>query len=94
MELDLKNFERDRTDENLEWWMFEFDHRDFFIALNKESLLKILKWEELKSELFDMRMKQATAALEKSHKINEDRKTIARLKTVLAEKMVEEGGNK
>ena len=50
------------------------------------------KIEELKSELFDMRMKQATAALEKSHKINEDRKTIARLKTVLAEKMVEEGG--
>ena len=52
MELDLKNFERDRTDENLEWWMFEFDHSDFFIALNKESLLKILNWEELKSELY------------------------------------------
>ena len=56
---------------------------------NEEIIKKI---EELKSELFDMRMKQATAALEKSHKINEDRKTIARLKTVLAEKMVEEGG--
>ena len=52
------------------------------------------KIEELKSELFDMRMKQATAALEKSHKINEDRKTIARLKTVLAERKKEEGGNK
>ena len=38
------------------------------------------KIDELKSELFDMRMKQATAALEKSHKINEDRKLIARLK--------------
>jgi large subunit ribosomal protein L29 len=50
------------------------------------------KIEELKSELFDMRMKQATAALEKPHKINEDRKTIARLKTVLAERE-NEGGN-
>jgi large subunit ribosomal protein L29 len=52
------------------------------------------KIDELKSELFDMRMKQATAALEKSHKINEDRKTIARLKTVLVERENEEGGNK
>lgn len=53
------------------------------------------KIEELKSELFDMRMKQATAALEKSHKINEDRKLIARLKTVLSERCIEEeGGNK
>ena len=51
------------------------------------------KIDELKSELFDMRMKQATAALEKSHKINEDRKTIARLKTVLAERE-NEGGEK
>ena len=49
------------------------------------------KIEELKSELFDMRMKQATAALEKSHKINEDRKTIARLKTVLSERQNEGG---
>jgi len=49
------------------------------------------KIEELKSELFDMRMKQATAALEKSHKINEDRKTIARLKTVLSERSNEGG---
>ena len=49
------------------------------------------KIEELKSELFDMRMKQATAALEKSHKINEDRKTIARLKTVLSERNNEGG---
>ncbi len=52
------------------------------------------KIDELKSELFDMRMKQATAALEKSHKINEDRKLIARLKTVLNERKNEEGGNK
>ena len=41
---------------------------------------------ELKAELFELRMKQATGNLEKSHKINELRKTIARLKTVLNEK--------
>ena len=58
--------------------------------MSNEEIIK--KIEELKSELFDMRMKQATAALEKSHKINEDRKTIARLKTVLAERE-NEGGN-
>ncbi len=60
--------------------------------MSTEDIVK--KIEELKSELFDMRMKQATAALEKSHKINEDRKTIARLKTVLSERKNEEGGNK
>ena len=57
--------------------------------MSNEEIVK--KIEELKSELFDMRMKQATAALEKSHKINEDRKTIARLKTVLAERENEGG---
>ena len=40
---------------------------------------------ELKAELFDLRMRQATGNLEKPHKINELRKTIARLKTVLNE---------
>ena len=57
--------------------------------MSNEEIIK--KIEELKSELFDMRMKQATAALEKSHKINEDRKTIARLKTVLSERSNEGG---
>jgi len=41
---------------------------------------------ELKTELFDLRMKQATGNLDKPHKINELRKTVARLKTVLNEK--------
>ena len=41
---------------------------------------------ELKAELFDLRMKQATGNLDKSHKINDLRKTIARIKTVLNEK--------
>ena len=48
------------------------------------------KIEELKDELFDLRMKQATASIEKPHRINAARKDIARLKTVLSER---EGGN-
>jgi len=40
---------------------------------------------ELKQELFELRMKQATGNLDKPHKINELRKTVARLKTVLNE---------
>ena len=47
------------------------------------------KITEIKDELFDLRMKQSTQVIEKPHKINEDRKTIARLKTVLQER---EGG--
>ena len=42
---------------------------------------------ELKKELFDLRMKQATGNLDKPHKINELRKTVAKLKTVLTEKI-------
>ena len=44
------------------------------------------KIKELKTELLDLRMKQATGNLEKSHQIDEKRKTVARLKTVLNEK--------
>jgi len=47
--------------------------------INKEIL-------KIKTELFELRMKQATGNLDKPHKINELRKTIARLKTVLTEK--------
>ncbi len=50
------------------------------------------KIEELKNELFDMRMKQATASLEKPHRIRAARKDIARMKTILAERK-NEGGN-
>ncbi len=46
---------------------------------------------ELKNELFDLRMQQSTGTLRETHKINELRKTIARLKTVKREK--ENGGN-
>jgi len=44
------------------------------------------KIKDLKTELFELRMKQSTGNLDKPHKINEMRKTIARLKTVLTEK--------
>ena len=40
---------------------------------------------ELKAELFDLRMRQATGNLDKPHKLNVLRKDIARLKTVLNE---------
>ena len=44
------------------------------------------KIAEIKNELFELRMKQATGTLEKPHKINALRKDVARLKTVLSEK--------
>ena len=43
------------------------------------------KIAEIKNELFELRMKQATGSLEKPHKINSLRKDVARLKTVLSE---------
>ena len=45
------------------------------------------KIAENKTELFDLRMKQATGTLDKPHKINALRKDVARLKTVLTEKL-------
>lgn len=45
------------------------------------------KIAEIKTELFELRMKQATGTLEKPHMINALRKDVARLKTVLTEKM-------
>lgn len=42
--------------------------------------------KKLQDELFDLRMKQATAAVEKPHRINAARKDIARMKTVLNER--------
>ena len=45
------------------------------------------KIQEIKTELFELRMKQATGTLEKPHMINALRKDVARLKTVLTEKL-------
>lgn len=45
------------------------------------------KIAENKQELFELRMKQATGTLDKPHRINALRKDVARLKTVLTEKI-------
>ena len=45
------------------------------------------KIAENKTELFELRMKQATGTLDKPHRINALRKDVARLKTVLTEKL-------
>ena len=47
------------------------------------------KIAEIKNELFELRMKQATGSLEKTDRINELRKDVARLKTILASREIE-----
>ena len=48
------------------------------------------KIAESKEELFNLRMKQATGSLENPSRIRELRKTVARLKTILREREIEE----
>ena len=48
------------------------------------------KIAESKEELFNLRMKQATGSLENPSRIRELRKTVARLKTILRERELEE----
>ncbi len=50
---------------------------------NEEILSKI---EEYKEELFNLRFSQATGSLEKPSRINELRKLVARMKTILRER--------
>ena len=47
------------------------------------------KIAELKEELFNLRMKQATGNLENPARIRELRKNVARLKTILREREIE-----
>jgi len=49
---------------------------------------------ENKKELLDLRFKQATGSLEKPAKINELRKDVARMNTILRERELEVGGTK
>jgi large subunit ribosomal protein L29 len=49
------------------------------------------KIAESKEELFNLRMKQATGSLENPSRIRELRKTVARLKTILREREIQEG---
>ena len=50
---------------------------------NEEILSKI---EQSKEELFNLRFQQATGSLEKPSRINELRKLVARMKTILRER--------
>ena len=56
---------------------------------DKELQNKII---ESKRELFDLRLKQSTGSLEKPSKIKELRKDVARMKTILKERILS-GGN-
>lgn len=46
-----------------------------------------IKEESLKKELFNLRTEAEAGRVEKPHKINEVRKTIARCETIIREKM-------
>ena len=52
--------------------------------LTNEEITK--KIDECKEELFNLRFSQATGNLEKPSRINELRKTVARMKTILRER--------
>ena len=58
--------------------------------LTSEDLTK--KINEYKKELLDLRFKQSTGSLEKPSKIHELRKDVARMKTILRERELSEGG--
>ena len=49
----------------------------------------VSKIEETKAELFNLRFQQATGSLEKPHRINELRKQVARMNTILRERELE-----
>ena len=57
---------------------------------NKELEGKII---EAKKELFGLRMKQSTGTLEKPSKIKELRKDVARMKTIMRERELEEANH-
>ena len=52
----------------------------------------VAKVKETKEELFNLRFQQATGNLDKPSKIKDLRHTVARLKTVLRERELEEAG--
>ncbi len=55
--------------------------------LTNEEITK--KIEEYREELFNLRFSQATGNLEKPSRINELRKLVARMKTILRERELE-----
>ena len=54
---------------------------------NEQILAKI---EEYKEELFNLRLSQATGNLEKPSRIRELRKSVARMKTILRERELQD----
>ena len=56
--------------------------------LSNEELAK--KIDESKAELFNLRLSQASGSLEKPSRINELRKLVARMKTILRERELAE----
>ena len=59
--------------------------------LSTEEIIK--KIENNKEELFNLRFSQATGNLEKPSRINELRKLVARMKTILRERELNKEGN-
>ena len=62
-------------------------HNEIRNLTNEEILAKI---EEYKEELFNLRLSQATGNLEKPSRIRELRKLVARMKTVLRERELQD----
>ncbi len=52
------------------------------------------KITEAKKELFELRLKQSTGSLDKPHQIKALRKQVARMKTILKERTLNNGGAK
>ena len=65
-------------------------HKDKMNEFNKLTTEEInKKIADAKEELLRLRMKQATGSLENSARINELRKDVARLKTILQKRKIE-----
>lgn len=62
-------------------------NKDVRDLTNEEILAKI---EEYKEELFNLRLSQATGNLEKPSRIRELRKSVARMKTILRERELQD----
>ncbi len=70
--------------------MIKMKHKDKMNEFNKLTTEEInQKIKEAKEELLKLRMKQATGSLENSARINELRKDVARLKTILNTRNIE-----
>lgn len=39
--------------ENLEWWEFDVDHNDYFLAINKSTIKDILEWKESQINIYN-----------------------------------------